>query len=136
MRTVESLLNYRSYYRDCANVSIEGEGTPTTSAGIERLRQILTGEDSARRKQHGSYAQAANGFLPVVVHAVNEVPKPFPFSSTMLTLSKDDIAQLILLKRDNPLINLIIYGAHAAPLVSSSYLPLPPKYQTNKDANR
>lgn len=32
--------------------------------------------------------------------------------------SQDDISQLILLKRDLPLINLIIYGGHAAPLVS------------------
>ncbi|KAG0155647.1 hypothetical protein PDIDSM_2820 [Penicillium digitatum] len=78
------------------------DDTPTVSSGIERLRQLLqVGEDSAP----GSisiYARAANGSLPVVVQAFNE----------------DDIAQLILIKREFPLVNLIIYGGHGAPLVA------------------
>ena len=53
-------------------------------------------------EQHGVYAQAANGSLPLVVETYNE----------------DDIAQLVLVKRDFPATNLIIYGGHSAALVS------------------
>ncbi|KAJ5348747.1 hypothetical protein MYU51_006939 [Penicillium brevicompactum] len=77
--------------------------TPSVSSGIERLRQLLqTGQD-ATSGTLGIYAQAANGSIPVVVQVFNE----------------DDIAQLVLVKRQFQSVNLIIHGGHGAPLVAN-----------------
>ncbi|KAK4868698.1 hypothetical protein LT330_006900 [Penicillium expansum] len=76
--------------------------TPTVSSGIERLRQLLQAGQDAAPGSTNIYARAANGSLPVIVQAFNE----------------DDIAQLILVKREFQSVNLIVYGAHGAPLVA------------------
>ncbi|CAG8213187.1 unnamed protein product [Penicillium olsonii] len=78
--------------------------TPSVSSGIERLRQLLQAGGDAAHENFGIYAQAANGSLPVVVKVLNE----------------DDIAQLILVKREFRSVNLIIHGGHGAPLVAKS----------------
>ncbi|KZF23063.1 amidohydrolase [Xylona heveae TC161] len=79
------------------------DDTPTVSAGIERLRQILEGGEGTSTGSHSSiYARAANGSIPVVIQAFNE----------------DDIAQIILIKRDFPTANLVLFGGHGAPLVA------------------
>ncbi|GKT46210.1 uncharacterized protein ColSpa_06391 [Colletotrichum spaethianum] len=84
---------------------VQGDDTPTVSSGIERLRQVLeTGQDSPANPGD-AFSQATNGSLPVVVYTVNEV-------------GFDDISQVILLKRDFPSVNLVIFGGHAAPLVA------------------
>ncbi|KAF9872160.1 hypothetical protein CkaCkLH20_10497 [Colletotrichum karsti] len=79
----------------------KGDDTPTISSGIERLRQVLE-EGQQTSKQDSVYARAASGTLPLVIYTVNE----------------DDISQVILLKRDFPSVNFVIYGGHAAPLVA------------------
>ncbi|KAL2853616.1 hypothetical protein BJX68DRAFT_274777 [Aspergillus pseudodeflectus] len=77
--------------------------TPTVGSGIEVVRRILEhGGSKEGAKSGGVYARAANGSLPVVVQALHQ----------------DDIAQLILIKRDFPSINLVIYGGHGAALVA------------------
>ncbi|RAH69774.1 amidohydrolase [Aspergillus aculeatinus CBS 121060] len=79
--------------------SARNDNTPTVLSGIERLRQVLEqgGSDSS-----GVFARAANGSLPVVVHAFHQ----------------DDIAQLVRIKTDFPRVNLVLYGGHGAPLVA------------------
>ncbi|KAF7556433.1 hypothetical protein G7Z17_g1401 [Cylindrodendrum hubeiense] len=77
--------------------SAKGDDTPTVSSGIERLRQLLQAGQIAKTESDSVYAQAANGSLPLVVEAYNE---------------------LILVKRDFPSINLIIYGGHGAPFIA------------------
>ncbi|KAL2013198.1 hypothetical protein VTN00DRAFT_723 [Thermoascus crustaceus] len=72
--------------------------TPTVSSAIAKLRRILfenKGKDSI-------YGKAADGLLPVVVHSEN----------------KDDILQLIKLKRDHGSVKLVIYGGAEAPAVA------------------
>ncbi|KAI3007394.1 hypothetical protein CBS147346_3203 [Aspergillus niger] len=76
--------------------------TPTVASEIQALRQILQEGSKSDAEQHGVYAQAANGSLPLVVETYNE----------------DDIAQLVLVKRDFPAVNLVIYGGHSAALVA------------------
>lgn len=85
----------------------KGDDTPTISSGIERLRQVLESAQQSSSVQVEVYTKAANGSLPIVIHAVNE----------------DDIAQIVLLKRDFPAVNFVIYGGHGAPLVRLSPLP-------------
>lgn len=67
-----------------------GDDTPTVSSGIERLRQLLqVGEDSAP----GSisiYARAANGSLPVVVQAFNEVSHGHAFAPFKTPFERTD----------------------------------------------
>ncbi|KAH7126027.1 hypothetical protein EDB81DRAFT_860673 [Dactylonectria macrodidyma] len=82
--------------------SAKGDDTPTVSSGVERLRQLLQAGHEAKSESHSIYSQAANGSLPLVVEVYNE----------------DDISQLILVKRDFPSANLVIYGGHGAPLVA------------------
>ncbi|KAH7136829.1 hypothetical protein B0J13DRAFT_449046 [Dactylonectria estremocensis] len=82
--------------------SAKADDTPTVSSGIERLRQLLQAGHEAKAESHSTYSQAANGSLPLVVEVYNE----------------DDISQLILVKRDFPAVNLVIYGGHGAPLVA------------------
>ncbi|KAH0438757.1 hypothetical protein CcaCcLH18_03189 [Colletotrichum camelliae] len=74
----------------------KGDDTPTISSGIERLRQVIEEGQAASAQPSSAYARAANGSLPVV----------------------DDISQIVLLKRDFPSVNFIIYGGHGAPLVA------------------
>ncbi|RAK95545.1 uncharacterized protein BO80DRAFT_393724, partial [Aspergillus ibericus CBS 121593] len=76
--------------------------TPTVGSGIEYLRGILHHGSQDGAEQHSIYTQAANGSLPVVIETYNQ----------------DDIAQLILAKRDFPAANLIVYGGHSAALVA------------------
>ncbi|GKZ36169.1 hypothetical protein AbraIFM66950_007076 [Aspergillus brasiliensis] len=76
--------------------------TPTVASEIETLRQILQEGSKSTAEYHSVYAQAANGSLPLVVETYNE----------------DDISQLILVKREFPATNLIIYGGHSAALVA------------------
>ena len=76
--------------------------TPTVASEIQALRQILKEGSKSDVEQHSVYAQAANGSLPLVVETYNE----------------DDISQLILVKREFPSVNLIIYGGHGAAIVS------------------
>ncbi|KAJ5685084.1 hypothetical protein N7536_007703 [Penicillium majusculum] len=80
----------------------KSDETPTVSSGIERLRQLLQAGEDAAPGSLDIYAKAANGSIPVVVQAFNE----------------DDIAQLILVKREFQSVNLIIHGGHSAPLVA------------------
>ncbi|PYH40850.1 amidohydrolase [Aspergillus saccharolyticus JOP 1030-1] len=75
------------------------DDTPTVSSGIERLRQVL---EQGEKESAGVYARAANGSLPVVVHAFHQ----------------DDIAQLVRIKQDFRAVNLVLYGGHGAPLVA------------------
>ncbi|KAL4874659.1 hypothetical protein BJY04DRAFT_224767, partial [Aspergillus karnatakaensis] len=101
----------------------KGESTPTVGSGIEALNRILqqgrkqlqlqlqnkaspTGESyrGGDGDGYGVYARAANGSLPVIVHAVNE----------------DDIAHLITLKTSHPTTNLIVLGGHSAALLAPS----------------
>ena len=70
----------------------------TISEGIAKLRRVLSeneGKDSV-------YGKAADGKLPVIVHAKN----------------KYDIMQLIRVKRDHKQANLIIMHGHEAPAVA------------------
>ncbi|KAL3452023.1 hypothetical protein BJX65DRAFT_320790 [Aspergillus insuetus] len=77
--------------------------TPTVGSGIEVVRRILEhGGSREGAVSGGVYARAANGSLPIVVQALHQ----------------DDIAQLILIKRDFPAVNLVIYGAHSAALIA------------------
>ncbi|GAQ45731.1 hypothetical protein AtubIFM55763_004841 [Aspergillus tubingensis] len=76
--------------------------TSTVASEIQILRQILKEGGKSDAEQHSVYAQAANGSLPLVVETYNE----------------DDISQLILVKREFPSVNLIIYGGHGAALVA------------------
>ncbi|OJJ07672.1 hypothetical protein ASPVEDRAFT_142292 [Aspergillus versicolor CBS 583.65] len=77
-------------------------GTPTVGSGIEYVRRILEQGQKGSATSGGVYVKAANGSLPVVVQAYNQ----------------DDIAQLILIKRDFPTVSLVIYGGHGAILVA------------------
>ena len=70
----------------------------TISGAVGKLRRILfenKGKDSI-------YGRAADGDIPVVVHAVN----------------KYDIMQLIRLKKEHGTVNLIVMQGHEAPLVA------------------
>ncbi|KAL0932710.1 carbohydrate esterase family 9 protein (amidohydrolase) [Colletotrichum truncatum] len=80
----------------------KGDDTPTISSGIERLRQVLEEGSQLDGKPARAYVRAVNGSLPLVIYTVNE----------------DDISQIILLKREFPSVNFVIYGGHAAPLVA------------------
>ncbi|OJJ54511.1 hypothetical protein ASPSYDRAFT_159752 [Aspergillus sydowii CBS 593.65] len=75
---------------------------PTVGSGIEYVRRILEQGRAEGAKTSSVYGKAVNGSLPLVVHAYNQ----------------DDIAQLILVKRDFPTVNLVIYGGHGAALVA------------------
>ncbi|KAJ3948759.1 hypothetical protein N0V92_013015 [Colletotrichum tropicale] len=77
----------------------EGDDTPTISSGVERLRQVIQEGQAVSAQPSSAYARAANGALPVVVYT-------------------DDISQIILLKREFPAVNFVIYGGHGAPLVA------------------
>ncbi|KAL4778303.1 hypothetical protein BJX76DRAFT_362867 [Aspergillus varians] len=79
----------------------KNEDTPTVGSGIEHVRQILEqgGHEGGGRSV---YSRVANGSLPLVIQAFNQ----------------DDVAQLILVKREFPTINLVIYGGHGAALVA------------------
>ncbi|PYI36280.1 amidohydrolase [Aspergillus indologenus CBS 114.80] len=79
--------------------SARNDNTPTVLSGIERLRQVL---EQGGTESSGVYARAANGSLPVVVHAFHQ----------------DDIAQLVRIKTDFPRVKLVLYGGHGAPLVA------------------
>ncbi|PYI08675.1 hypothetical protein BO78DRAFT_395534 [Aspergillus sclerotiicarbonarius CBS 121057] len=76
--------------------------SPTIASEIEYLRGILQQGSKDGADQHSVYTQAANGSLPLVIETYNE----------------DDIAQLILVKREFPAANLIVYGGHSAALVA------------------
>ncbi|EQB50733.1 hypothetical protein CGLO_09796 [Colletotrichum gloeosporioides Cg-14] len=77
----------------------KGDDTPTISSGVERLRQVIEEGQAVSAQPSSSYARAANGSLPVVVYT-------------------DDISQIVLLKRDFPSVNFVIYGGHGAPLIA------------------
>ncbi|KAI8151028.1 hypothetical protein K4K49_007133 [Colletotrichum sp. SAR 10_70] len=77
----------------------KGDDTPTISSGVERLRQVIEEGQAVSAQPSSAYARAAKGALPVVVYT-------------------DDISQIILLKRDFPAVNFVIYGGHGAPLVA------------------
>ncbi|KAL4758892.1 uncharacterized protein BDW70DRAFT_169809 [Aspergillus foveolatus] len=74
--------------------------TSTVGSGIEANRHVLE-QGSNGEDRSSVYARAVNGFLPAAVQAYH----------------LDDIAQLILIKRDFPTTNLVIYGGHGAALV-------------------
>ncbi|KAJ0272270.1 hypothetical protein COL940_010552 [Colletotrichum noveboracense] len=76
-----------------------GDDTPTISSGVERLRQVIEEGQAVSVQPSSAYARAAKGALPVVVYT-------------------DDISQIILLKRDFPAVNFVIYGGHGAPLIA------------------
>ncbi|OOG00865.1 hypothetical protein ASPCADRAFT_511739 [Aspergillus carbonarius ITEM 5010] len=76
--------------------------TPTVGSGIEYLRQILQHGSKDGDEEHNVYTQAANGSLPLVIEVYNE----------------DDIAQLILVKREFTAANIVVYGGHSAALVA------------------
>ncbi|KAJ0425611.1 amidohydrolase [Aspergillus carlsbadensis] len=76
--------------------------TPTVGSGIEVVRRILEHGSKEGADSGGVYARAANGSLPVVVQALHQ----------------DDIAHLVLVKRDFPTVNLVLYGGHGAALVA------------------
>ncbi|KAB8227596.1 uncharacterized protein BDW43DRAFT_242444 [Aspergillus alliaceus] len=97
-KTCLNQIIYPSLYYSWVTIIAPGDDTPTVSSGIERVRQLLAvgGQDGA--DSHSIYAQAANGYIPVVVQAYNE----------------HDISQLILIKRDFPSVNVVVYGAHGA----------------------
>ncbi|KAJ0161710.1 hypothetical protein CTA2_5709 [Colletotrichum tanaceti] len=80
----------------------KGDDTPTISSGVERLRQVLEEGQQASGKTGSTYVRASEGSLPVIVYTVNE----------------DDISQVILLKREFPSVNFVIFGGHGAPLVA------------------
>ncbi|KAH8660644.1 carbohydrate esterase family 9 protein-like protein [Tricladium varicosporioides] len=73
---------------------------PTVSSGVAKLRQIL----DENKDIDNIYRRAANGSLPLVVHAENEY----------------DISQLLLLSKSHPSVNLIIYGGSSAHLIAPS----------------
>ncbi|KAL4905465.1 hypothetical protein BDW74DRAFT_177835 [Aspergillus multicolor] len=75
--------------------------TPTISSVVETVRRVLE-QGGKGEGDDDVYVQAVNGSLPVVVQAYNP----------------DDIAQLILIKRDFPVVNLVIYGGHGAALLA------------------
>ncbi|KAL4745888.1 hypothetical protein BDW72DRAFT_210934 [Aspergillus terricola var. indicus] len=77
--------------------------TPTVGSEIEAIRRALE-QGSSGDDGSSVYARAVKGSLPVVVQAYNP----------------DDIAQLILIKRDFPTANLVIYGGHGAALVAKA----------------
>ncbi|KAL4946520.1 hypothetical protein BDV06DRAFT_233118 [Aspergillus oleicola] len=100
----ETILGGGVWREDVALHFVVGQGakdddTPTVGSGIEAIRQILQ-QGSHVGDGSDVYAKAANGSLPVVVQAYNQ----------------DDIAQLVLIKRDFPSVNLVIYGGHEAAL--------------------
>ncbi|RDW68972.1 uncharacterized protein DSM5745_08732 [Aspergillus mulundensis] len=76
-----------------------GQGAKVGS-GIETIRRVL--EQGNKGEGDDVFIRAANESLPVVVQAYNP----------------DDIAQLILIKRDFPRVNLVIYGGHGAALLA------------------
>ncbi|WQF90026.1 Putative metal-dependent hydrolase, composite domain superfamily [Colletotrichum destructivum] len=80
----------------------KGDDTPTISSGVERLRQVLEEGQQASGKTGSTYFRASRGSLPVIVYTVNE----------------DDISQVVLLKREFPSVNFVIFGGHGAPLVA------------------
>ncbi|KAL3478475.1 hypothetical protein BJX99DRAFT_269153 [Aspergillus californicus] len=82
--------------------SAKDAGTPTVASGVEYVRRILEQGRGETAGQGSVYAQVANGTLPLVIQALNQ----------------DDIAQLILIKREFPTVNLVIYGGHSASLVA------------------
>jgi hypothetical protein len=85
----------------------------TISSEISKLRQILTenaGKDNI-------YGKAADGAFPLVVHVQNEVHSTLLLLAFGTNRSQYDITQLIKIKQDFPVINLIILGGAGAPLV-------------------
>ncbi|KAG4443289.1 hypothetical protein IFR05_001233 [Cadophora sp. M221] len=74
------------------------DSLPTISSEISKLRELIV------ENQGGDniYGKAANGSIPLVVHADNEY----------------DIMQLIKIKQEYPTLNLAIYGGYGAPLVA------------------
>ncbi|KAN0106170.1 carbohydrate esterase family 9 protein-like protein [Hyaloscypha variabilis] len=94
----------------------KGDVLSTISSEISKLRQILTenaGKDNI-------YGKAADGAFPLVVHVQNEY----------------DITQLIKIKQDFPVINLIILGGAGAPLVANELAAakIPVILTANRDA--
>ncbi|RCI03780.1 hypothetical protein CU098_011594 [Rhizopus stolonifer] len=79
---------------------VKSESFPTISSQISFIRQLLTDNLNAQ----SAYGQAARGEIPTVISAVN----------------KDEIASLIILKRDHfPQAKFVILGGTEAHLVAS-----------------
>ncbi|KAF4626832.1 hypothetical protein G7Y89_g11326 [Cudoniella acicularis] len=95
---------------------VKGDALPTVSSGIAKLRQIL----SENGGKDNIYGKAANGSIPLVVHADNEY----------------DIAQLIKIKESYPEINLVVYGGSGAHLVAThlSHAKIPIILTSNRGA--
>ncbi|KAG9237926.1 hypothetical protein BJ875DRAFT_452450 [Amylocarpus encephaloides] len=86
----------------------KADNLPTISSEIQKLRQIL----SDNKGKDNIYGQAANGSIPLAVHADNEY----------------DIMQLINVKKDFNTTDLVLLGGSSAHLVAnelaSSNIPL------------
>ncbi|KAH7317715.1 hypothetical protein BKA65DRAFT_438774 [Rhexocercosporidium sp. MPI-PUGE-AT-0058] len=74
------------------------DSLPTISSEVSKLRELIV----ENKGKNNIYGKAANGTVPLVVHADNEY----------------DIMQLIKIKQEYPVLNLIIYGGYGAPLVA------------------
>lgn len=74
------------------------DSLPTISSEISKLREIIIENE----KTDNIYGKVANGAIPLVVHADNEY----------------DIMQLIKVKQEYPVLNLVIHGGYGAPLVA------------------
>ncbi|KAK0112059.1 hypothetical protein ONS96_001319 [Cadophora gregata f. sp. sojae] len=101
----KTILNGGIFQDDVAlhfSIGQSSKGTdslPTLSSEISKLREILVEND----KKDNIYGKAINGTIPLVVHADNEY----------------DIMQLIRIKQDNPVLNLVIHGGYGAALVAN-----------------
>lgn len=91
------------------------ESIPTISSEMTELRLIL----DENKEKDNVYGKAANGTIPLVVHADNEVLTIRIGAQTLTDVPQYDIMQLIKIKQEYPSINLVIFGGAGAPLVSS-----------------
>ncbi|TVY81685.1 hypothetical protein LSUE1_G002182 [Lachnellula suecica] len=80
-------------------VSIKTDSISSVSAGISKLRQII----SDNGEKDNIYGRAVNGSFPLVVNVENEY----------------DIMQLIQIKQDYPDLNLVLFGGSGAALVAN-----------------
>lgn len=98
--------------------------TPTVSSSIAKLRKILD-----NRGKDNLYGKAADGKLPVVVHADNKVCSSIhrlPVHEVgTYSLRQYDILQLIKIKNEYSKVQLVIFGGAEAPAVSFLTLVIP-----------
>ncbi|KAL2065685.1 hypothetical protein VTL71DRAFT_3355 [Oculimacula yallundae] len=101
----KTILNGGVFQDDVAlhfSIGQDSKGTdslPTISSEILKLREII----DENKSKDNIYGKAANGTIPLVIHADNEY----------------DIMQLIKIKQDYPELNLVVYGGYGAALVAT-----------------